>query len=277
MTSADEFEQVRRDPDPIRRGRRATDLITTYQQRAIELARLRKEAIEDAHRTGLSYSDIADMIGITKSRISQIRTSAPKPERAFFGVGPVSIGIPRRFGLEEGRERPYFDANDQATQEALEHLLSEHALVTSRFAIDPTDEFPPAGDCIVVCGPKSAPIANHLLESDDALAFDRTSDGWSITDARTDRRLFSPYRSNSAAHADIGYFSRRIDGSRVIVHIAGITSVGSAGVAHWLRTHLPTVYDPAARFTSGVVQCDFDDKFEVTGSHLVLGPYTTRD
>ncbi|MGW4848239.1 helix-turn-helix domain-containing protein [Nocardia brasiliensis] len=277
MTSADEFEQVRNDPDPIRRGRRATDLITTYQQRAIELARLRKEAIEDAHRTGLSYTDIADLIGITKSRISQIRTSAPKPERAFFGVGPVSIGIPRRFGLEEGRERPYFDANDQATQEALEDVLGELALVTTRFAIDPNDEAPPAGDCIVVCGPKSAPVASNLLTADNVLAFDRTSEGWSMVDSQTGRRLFSPYRTNSAAHADVGYFSRRIDRNRVIVHIAGITSIGSAGVAHWLRTHLPTVYDPAARFTSGVVQCDFDDNFEITGSHLVVGPYTTRD
>lgn len=277
MTSADEFDQVRNDPDPIRRGRRATDLITTYQQRAIELARLRKEAIEDAHRTGLSYTDIAERFGITKSRISQIRTSAPKPERAFFGVGPVAIGIPRRFGLEEGRERPYFDANDQATQEALERMLGELALVTSRYAIDPNDEVPPAGDCVVVCGPKSAPVARHLLAADNALAFDRTDDGWSIVDAHTDRRLFSPYRVNSAAHADVGYLSRRIDGNRVIVHIAGITSVGSAGVAHWLGAHLSTVYDPAARFTSGVIQCDFDDDFAVTGSHLVVGPYTTRD
>lgn len=274
MTSADDFDKVRSDPDPIRRGRRATDLMTTYQQRSFELARLRKEAVEDAHGAGLSYTEVADLIGITKSRISQIRTTAPKPERAFFGVGPVAIGIPRRFGDEDGRPRPYFDANDQGAQEALERTLTDLTLATSRYGIDPEDETPPDGDCVVVCGPKSAPVARYLLEADHTLSFHRTDEGWYIKDEHTDRRHFSPFRINSAAHADIGYFSRRIDGGRVIVHIAGITAIGSAGVAHWLNDNLPTVYDPAARFTNGVIQCDFDDGLTVTGSHLVAGPYT---
>ncbi|NEW59592.1 sigma-70 family RNA polymerase sigma factor, partial [Nocardia cyriacigeorgica] len=121
----------------------------------------------------------------TKGRVSQIRSTAPKPQRAFFGVGPVGIGIPRRFGLEEGRERPFFDANDQATQEALERTLAELSLATSRFAIDPDREEIPTGDCIIVCGPKSAPIARTLLAADADLSFDRTDDGWSIVDARS--------------------------------------------------------------------------------------------
>ncbi|WP_280439597.1 sigma-70 family RNA polymerase sigma factor [Nocardia cyriacigeorgica] len=277
MSIADEFEQVRNDPDPIRRGQRATDLITTYQQRATELARLRKEAIEDAHRNGLSYTEIAELLGVTKGRISQIRTTAPKPQRAFFGVGPVAIGIPRRFGLEEGRQRPFFDANDQATQEALERTLAEFSLTTSRFAIDPDCEEVPAGDCIVVCGPKSAPVARRLLADDAVLSFDRTDEGWSIVDTRSGRRHFSPFRSPAASHTDIGYVSRRVLDGRVIVHIAGITSIGSLGVAHWLDANLATVYDPAAQFTSGVVECDFDADFMVTESRLLAGPYTIRE
>ena len=50
MSSPDDFDAVRNDPDPIRRGRRATALLSIYQQRATELARLRREAIEEAHR-----------------------------------------------------------------------------------------------------------------------------------------------------------------------------------------------------------------------------------
>ncbi|WP_280480565.1 sigma-70 family RNA polymerase sigma factor [Nocardia cyriacigeorgica] len=276
MSIADEFEQVRNDPDPIRRGQRATDLITTYQQRATELARLRKEAIEDAHRNGLSYTEIAELLGVTKGRISQIRTTAPKRQRAFFGVGPVAIGIPRRFGLEEGRERPFFDANDQATQEALERTLAEFSLATSRFAIDPDREDIPTGDCIIVCGPKSAPVALRLLADDAVLSFDRTDEGWSIVDARSGHRHFSPFRSPAADHTDIGYFSRRVLDGRVVVHIAGITSVGSLGVAHWLHANLATVYDNAAQFTSGVIECDFDADFMVTDSRLLAGPYTIR-
>jgi hypothetical protein len=73
----DEFESVRRDPDPIRRGQRASSLLAHYQQRATELARLRKAAIEEAHRDrGMSYTEIAAALGITKGRITQIRNDA---------------------------------------------------------------------------------------------------------------------------------------------------------------------------------------------------------
>ncbi|MGW5387231.1 sigma factor-like helix-turn-helix DNA-binding protein [Nocardia sp. NPDC003963] len=172
VDGANEFDEVRSDPDPVRRGQRATELITRYQQRAVELARLRKEAIEEAHRTGLSYTEIAERLGITKGRISQIRTNAPPPERAFFGVGPVAVGIPRRVGVEDGRERRYFDVSDQSAQERVEVDLARLSLASTRFEIDPDAEDVPAGDAVVICGPKSAPVAQHLLAADDSLSFE---------------------------------------------------------------------------------------------------------
>ena len=96
MSSPDDFDEVRRDPDPIRRGRRV------YQQRAAELARLRREAIEEAHiGQGLTYTEIATALGITKGRVTQIRGGAPARERAFFGVGPVHVGVPLREGTDD--------------------------------------------------------------------------------------------------------------------------------------------------------------------------------
>ncbi|MFG3618059.1 sigma-70 family RNA polymerase sigma factor [Nocardia sp. NPDC047654] len=274
MALADDFDQVRNDPDPIRRGRKATDLMTIYQQRATELARLRKAAIEEAHRQlGMSYTEIAELLGLTKGRISQIRSTAPQPERAFFGVGPVSIGIPRRFGFEEGRERPYFDASDQATQEAIEATLTRLSLASNRFAIDPDSNEVPAGDAVVVCGPKSAPLARRLLANDPVFDFERTDEGWWITDARTSRRHQSPFRQDGSTRTDIGYFSRRVDEGRVIVHIAGITSVGSLGVAHWIDRSLATLFEPAERFVCGVVEADFDEEFAIIDSRLIIGPY----
>ncbi len=273
VATADEFEQVRSDPNPIRRGQRATELMTIYQQRATELARLRKAAIEEAHQEGLSYTEIAEQLGITKGRISQIRTSAPRPERAFFGVGPVAVGIPRRFGLEDGRERPFFDANDQATQLAIESLLARLSLACNVFAIDPDRAELPSGDCVIICGPKSAPVARHLLEGDPYLDFERDEDGWWITDAKARQRHNSPYRRDSSIRTDIGYLSRRRENDRVIVHIAGITSIGSLGVADWLDKHLATLFDPTSNFVSAVIECDFDAEFAVTDSRLIVGPY----
>ncbi|WP_416564026.1 sigma factor-like helix-turn-helix DNA-binding protein [Nocardia testacea] len=274
MATPDDFDQARNDPDPIRRGQRVTKLMAFYQQRATELARVRKAAIEEAHRDrGMSYKDIAELLGITQGRISQIRSSAPRTERAFFGVGPVAVGIPRRFGLEDGRERPFIDANDQATQRAIEDTLSRLVLAAEGFTIDPDRTDLPEGDCVIVCGPKSAPIARHLLNGDPVLDFERDDDGWWITDSRTGQRHCSPYRRNSSVRNDIGYFSRRQDDGRVIVHIAGITSVGSLGVAHWLDRNLKAVFDPKAAFVNGVVECEFDEDFAVTDSRILVGPY----
>ncbi len=248
--------------------------MTIYQQRATELARLRKAAIEEAHRDrGMSYTEIADLLGLTKGRVSQIRTTAPQPERAFFGVGPVAVGIPRRFGFEEGRERPFFDASDQATQEAMEATLTRLSLASSRFAIDPDTTEVPEGDSVVICGPKSAPVARRLLDDDPILGFERTEEGWWIIDAHTGSRHQSPFRRDSSTLTDIGYFSRRIHDGRVIVHIAGITSVGSLGVAHWLDQQLATLFDPTIRFLCGVVEADFDQDFTITDSRLIVGPY----
>ncbi|MBF6195661.1 helix-turn-helix transcriptional regulator [Nocardia sp. CDC186] len=274
MANADEFDQVRRDPDPIRRGRRATDLMTVYQQRGAELARLRREALEEAHQTtGLSYTDLAAQIGITKSRVSQIRKSAPPPERAFFGVGPVAIGIPHRMGFEDGRERPFLDESDEAVRDRLNADLERLSFSTSRFAIRPDTESLPDGDSIVVCGPKSAPVARRLLEADTNLSFEHNSDGWWIIDAQTGLRHGSPYRQDSARRSDVGYLSRRIEDNRVIVHIAGITAIGSLGVAHWLTAHLTDVYSPKDTFISCAIACDFESETVITDSRLIAGPY----
>ncbi|WP_405149935.1 sigma-70 family RNA polymerase sigma factor [Nocardia salmonicida] len=274
MAIEDEFDAIRNDPDPIRRGLRAGELIAVYQQRSTELARLRKAAIEQANRDlGLSFSEIGERLGLTKGRISQIRTSAPAPERAFFGVGPVAIGVPRRIGHEEGRERAYVDANDEATRTYLQRKLAELALTTTEFDISPDAEDIPSGDCIIVCGPVSAPVARHLLADDPLLAFDRTEAGWSIIDNRREGRHFSPYRTDGT-RKDIGYLSRRIADKRVIVHIAGVTAVGSEGVAHWLTANLSTVYDPAAELTDCIIECEFNEDLTVTGSQLLAGPYS---
>ncbi|MET7769781.1 sigma-70 family RNA polymerase sigma factor [Nocardia sp. NPDC005366] len=280
MAEVDDFEQVRNDPDPIRRGQRATSLMTVYQQRATELARIRRAAIDQAHdEFGLPYKDIAEQLGLTKGRITQIRATAPPAERAFFGVGPVSVGIPRRVGFEEGRQRLYFDASDQASADAIDTTLARLALATSRFPIDSNLAEIPEGDCVVICGPKSAPIARHLLEGDTSFNIEQDDNGWCIVDARTDLRHYSPFRENSANHVDLGYFSRRIeDNGRVIVHIAGLTAVGSLGVAHWLDTNIATLYDPASRtLVSGVVRCEFDSSHTITGSTLSVGPYSSPE
>lgn len=74
MNGEDSLDAIRQDPDPIRRGRRASKLISVYERRAAETAELRRQAIEDAYdQLDMSYTDIAAALNLTKGRITQIR------------------------------------------------------------------------------------------------------------------------------------------------------------------------------------------------------------
>lgn len=74
----DEFAAVRAETDPIQQARKAGELIEVYRQRAAELAQLRAAAIETAViRRDMTYSAVAAEIGLTKARVSQIRSRWP--------------------------------------------------------------------------------------------------------------------------------------------------------------------------------------------------------
>ncbi|MHA6793158.1 hypothetical protein ACVGVM_06490 [Pseudonocardia bannensis] len=270
--SPDEFEDVRRDPDPIRRGQRAGALLSLYQQRATEMARLRRAAIEEAHDQGMTYTEIATALGITKGRVTQIRNTAPAPERAFFGVGPVSIGVPLRQGTDD-RMRSYIDAADVATLEATEALLNSLSLGVERFTVSPDTAEPPAGDAVVICGPKSAPLGADLMNRDPVLGMVRENDRWWITNKQTGERYGSPHNEAPTGSGDIAYLARHRDDSRVVVHIAGIHSPGSGGVAHYLGRHLGELHNQVGdKPFSMAIRCQLDG-LTVTGSEVLAGPY----
>ncbi|MBW0088980.1 hypothetical protein I4I73_06830 [Pseudonocardia sp. KRD-184] len=273
MSSPDDFDAVRRDPDPIRRGRRATELMSIYQQRAAELARLRREAIEEAHQgSGLTYTEIAAALGITKGRVTQIRSGAPARERVFFGVGPVHVGVPLREGTDS-RMRSYVDAADLATQQDTATLLGTLALAAEPFTIEPEGTTLPGGDVVMICGPKSAPIGAELLDGDPRLGMVNDVGRWWIEDKTTEERFGSPMSEHPAGDEDLGYLSRRMDGDRVIVHIAGIHSPGSRGVVHYLAHHLAELHSTVGSDSfSLAVRCRLDG-LTVVDSEPLTGPH----
>lgn len=273
MERADDFDDVRQDTDPLRRGQRATDLITHYQQRATELARLRKAAIEQAHHEhGMSYTEIATALGITKGRVTQIRGTAPGPERVFFGVGPVSIGVPYRYQATD-RTRPLVAAEDAQTGEDLETLLGSLSLSVSRYHIEPERTELPEGDTVVVCGPKSAPVADDLLARDPVLAMVRENDRWWIEHPPTGDRYGSPADDEQPQDADIAYVARHQLGGRTVVHIAGIHGIGSLGATRYLTEQLAEVFARTGDTSfSLAVRTDYEN-LTVTGAELAAGPY----
>ena len=273
MESEREFESIRQDPDPIRRGRRATALLTLYQQRATELARLRRAAIEEAHSmAGMSYTEIASALGITKGRITQIRNAAPQPERALFGVGPVSVGVPYRYRTTD-RERPLIAAEDAQTGEQLERLLSSLAFAVNRYQIEPDRTTAPDGDTIVICGPKSAPIGAELLAHDPVLHMIEHAGRWWIEHRETGERIGSPTDDSPSQPADIAYISRHREDTRVIIHIAGIHAIGSLSAAQYLTAQAAELFRMVGdKSFSLAVQGEYVG-LTVSASRLIAGPY----
>lgn len=274
MTTRDEFEAVRREDDPIRRGQRATDLITIYQQRAAELARLRRAAIEQAYRElGMSYTEIASALGLTKGRISQVRKEAAGPERVLFGVGPISVGIPYRYQTTD-RERPLIAAEDSSTAEEVEKLLTAMRFVVDRYHVGPETSELPAGDGVIVCGPKSAPVASQLLGEDPQAALTKVDSRWWFEHRESGKRVGSPSDDEqNPQSADVAYVARHDYGDRVIVHIAGIHAIGSLGAAHYLTTHLGDLYKQVGDASFSLAVRATYDGLRITGSELAAGPY----
>jgi hypothetical protein len=272
--ATDDFDDVRRDPDPLRRGRRATELLVVYQQRAAELARLRKVAVEDAHRElGLSYTQIAAAMGLTKGRVSQIRGTAPPPERAFFGTGPVSVGVPLRHGMTD-RKRPLVAAEDMQAGEETARLLEGYALAVARYQIEPQTVAAPPGDAVVICGPKTAPVGAALLARDPVLDIREDGGRWWITERATGQRLGSPSDEPDPAAADLAYVARHCGGEHVTVHIAGIHAIGSLGAVHYLAGHLAELFAAAGDASLSLVTRASYDGLQITSSSLAAGPFT---
>lgn len=98
-------------------------------------------------------------------------------------------------------------AEDSATVDQLETVLADHALASSRVTIAPDTTEPPAGDAIVVCGPKSAPVGSWLLDRDPCLGMVEEDGMWSVLDRTTGQRHPSPGDGPRQPSSDIAYFA----------------------------------------------------------------------
>lgn len=268
----DEFYALRREPDPIIRGRRATELLALYQQRATELARLRRAAIEEARdQLGGSYTEVAKAFGLTKGRITQIRQSAPTPERAFYGVGPITVAIPgRRF---PGRRDLVIASEDDETADIIAAELHRLAFTNERYRIDPEETWKPAGDAVVICGPVSAPIGGELLERDPMLGFVRLpNDRWVLERKDTGEQFVSSLDDWDAGQSDVAYLARHQGDDRVVVHLAGIHALGSIAAATHLAAGLPELWrNLGEKSYSMVVRGTFENQ-KPTGVDVLAGP-----
>jgi hypothetical protein len=265
-----EFESVRRDPDPRRRGRRATELLAVYQQRAVELARLRRESLRRLQaEEGLSYAAVAAEFGLSKGRIGQITQSAPPAERALFGVGPVTVAVPLRSG--GARALPVIASEDALAYERLADCLRGLLFTVDQVRIPVDGDWQPHGDVVAICGPKSSPVTAAALRTDPVLDFREEAGRWLIADRADGTRYGSPL-DDGEPDRDIAYVGRLPVPGGTMLLVAGVHALGSVGAVDWLVGHAAELYAAVGEDTFSLVTASRHDGERVVSSEVLCPP-----
>ena len=231
------------------RARAASELLTELQVGVTEAARLRRESIAWLREHGYSLAAIADIIGVSRARIAQLREAGPPPERAFLGTDRLTVAIPLKTEAASGR--PVVAQEDFAAFNLLADLARD-------LQLEATAEYIPLGgeldlnrdNLIVICGPRLSPVVREVLQRDPVLGFVQDDAGrWLLQDRRTGQRYPSPSDLPQPRPADVGYLSRlpRPDGNGTFILLTGIHAVGSHGIIDYLRRELADLYEQVDR------------------------------
>lgn len=263
--------------DPGERARLATQLLSTYQRRVAKIAHTRRRAIAELRSSGLSYAQVADVLGLSRGRIAQLDTTPYAVEQEFFGGHDVTIATPLRTA---GIERPVIAQEDFEAAMKLSRFLNAARVNTTFAQIAPdgaVDLSPPA--LVLICGPKSSPVVRELIGTDPILRFaPDEGERWHITDRGSGESFWSPLDVGQPRNEDVAYLARlRLPGQqRTALVIAGIHAVGSLGVASYLSEpdNLHRLHSQVgARPFSAVVRSTFTrEPLAVVSARIAMAP-----
>ncbi|OXM43061.1 hypothetical protein [Amycolatopsis alba] len=258
--------------DPGKAARVAHQVYDAHQKLRPDLADLRTRWMKAAGAR-MTNKELAVALQISEARVSQLVPSPP-PYRALFGdSGTVHIGYPVRHGITD-LDRPLVAGEDAATTDALSSLLSTLGVEVDRFQVVADETKVPDGDTVLICGPKTAPVAGRLIERDPALTMLEEGGRWWIEVTSSAARYGSPSDQPEPQQSDVAYLARHVMDDRVIIHIAGIHSIGSLGAAHHLAGHVAALHKKVRKTQfSAIIRCTFEDR-RITGTDMLAGPFT---
>jgi hypothetical protein len=262
------------------RARAASKLLAELQTGISEASRLRRESIARLREQGHSLADIADIIGVSRARIAQLRQAGPPPERAFLGSEALTVAIPLKRESQYGR--PAVAQEDFAAFNALADLARDLQLGAEVEYIQLGGNVDLNRDnLVVICGPRISPLIAEVLKSDPVLQFERDDSGWFLTDQRTGHSYHSPSDDPALPPGDVAYLSRqaRPDGNGSFILLTGIHAVGSNGVIHYLTRELADLYEQVGtRRFSTLIASEFDPATRaITSSRRVTPLYLHQD
>ena len=79
--------------EPRERALAANQLIDELQGAINELSEVRRDALRELLASGMSQKTISELLGMSKSRISQLLSAGTRPERTFLGTGRLTVAI----------------------------------------------------------------------------------------------------------------------------------------------------------------------------------------
>ncbi|ALG05772.1 sigma factor-like helix-turn-helix DNA-binding protein [Kibdelosporangium phytohabitans] len=253
--------------DPIERAQRAGALIDEHQEAVAGLSKLRRDALEEALATGMTQTEIASRLDMTRGRVSQLLQAGLKAERAFYGAGALTVAIGAK------REANRKDPSDVLSAESFTafELLSESA---RRVGFDATYEVVPAPgnvhlnrpNLIVLTNPRLLPFLSQVMEADPHIRYVQDTDGgWYLVDITTGKEYRSP--RDRGLSADYGYVGRlpRPDGKGTFLYLAGTHAPGTLGAAQYVVGNLGQLYrELKNRRFSTIVKYEFDPASQLT-------------
>ncbi|WP_026415638.1 hypothetical protein [Actinomadura oligospora] len=259
----EEVRDLARIEDHEVRVREAAKLMNELQDAVKETARMRRESIQWLRDHGRSMADVARVMGVSRARVAQLKDSGPAPERAFLGIGRLSVAVPERPG-----GRRLVARADAATGQTVLSLASSLGLAGELEYIPLSGEIDlNRDDLVVICGPKTSPVTAEALQRDPQLDFHQLPDErWAITERGSGETHVSPSDDpDDPRHQDIAFLGRlpRPDARGTFLYIAGVHAIGSLGASRYLTDHLAELYDAVGTAPfSMVITSEYDPEAE---------------
>ena len=248
--------------DPAERVRAVNKLIDEYQAAVADLSDIRRETLREMLDMGMSQIAIADLLGMSKSRVSQLLSAGTRPERTFLGTGKVTVAVGGKVEADKANPGGVVSSESFSAYEVLADLARSVGL-------DATYEVvPPPGlvhlnrtNLIVMAGPRLLPFLEQVMEADPHLSYAQDDHGWYLIDKTTGSEYRSPIDDGDAT--DYAYIGRlpRPDGKGTFLYLAGIHAPGNLGAARFIADNITELHrELKTRRFSVLVACDFDPK-----------------
>ncbi len=233
--------------DPELRAKMAHALVGTLSADVTELSRIRREAIEEMISGGKTHADVGKILQVSRPRVTQILQTGPRPERAFFGTGPLTcaLGAKLEAGRQDGAAQPVVSAEALAAYDLIAEAAKSLKLEITREII------PPPGlvdlnrpNLVVMTSPKLLPFVGQVLEADRIFGFASDGRGWFLVNKLDGTEYLPPDADGPDRVADFAYIGRlpRPSRSGTFLYLAGVHSLGTLGAARYIVDHVADLY-----------------------------------